>query len=86
MKIIIRKWGNSQGIRLSREIMDTVNFSEDDDLEIEIGDGVISLKKAHQRKTLIELFEGYTGGYPVISGSMENEEIDFGTPMGSEVW
>ena len=36
---IIRKWGNSQGIRLSKEILSQMNLNEDDTIGISIYDG-----------------------------------------------
>lgn len=40
---IIRRWGNSQGIRLSKEILSQMNLKEDDTIGISIYDGKMTV-------------------------------------------
>jgi len=76
----IQKWGNSQGIRLPKAILENVNMSEGDYVEIVIHDGVIIIKSvAGKRKTIYELFSDYEGDYTP-------DEIDWGEPEGDEIW
>ncbi len=76
----IQKWGNSQGIRLPRFILDAVQFSANEEVEIDVVDGKIVIKKAvEQRKSIKELFEGYEGEY-------SEKEVDWGNPTGNEIW
>jgi antitoxin MazE len=77
----IVKWGNSQGIRLPKMLLDSVNMSENDTIEITAKDNSLILKKAdnaHQ-KTIEELFEDFDGEYEPIN-------IDWGDPVEDEVW
>ena len=35
-KVAVRKWGNSQGIRLSKEIISRMGLKENDEVEINV--------------------------------------------------
>ena len=82
MKVIttIQKWGNSQGIRIPKIILDTVNWRENEKIILEVDDGKIIIEKAKEkRKNIKELFENYEGEYEPI-------DIDWGEPEGEEIW
>lgn len=80
MQATISKWGNSQGIRLSKETLESAGMKVDDILSVETRDNEIVLKKAAPKKrmSLKERFEGYDGPPP--------ETYDWGKPMGKEMW
>ena len=75
----IQKWGNSQGVRIPKMILDSVNWSENENVVIIVDNGKLVIEKAkeHKRKNIKELFESYKGDYEPI-------EIDFGEPKGLE--
>ncbi len=76
----IQKWGNSQGIRIPRYILDAVQFRTDETVEIDVTDGKIVIRKAAaKKKSIEELFEGFDGVY-------NEKELDWGPPVGKEVW
>ena len=76
----IQKWGNSQGVRLPKALLDDLNMSEGKEVEILKQDDIIIIKHAAQkRKSIQELFAGYEGDYAP-------EEIDWGEPVGGEIW
>ena len=75
----IQKWGNSQGIRIPKVILDSVQWKENEEVAMTAENGEIIIEKAKKRKTIVELFEGYKGDY-------QPEEIDWGSPRGDEVW
>ena len=80
MTTTIQKWGNSQGIRIPKIILDTVNWSEDEQIMIVVDNGKIVMEKAKsKRKNIKELFENYKEEY-------EPTEIDWGEPKGEEIW
>ena len=54
MQVQIKAWGNSQGIRLSREILNAAQVSIDDYLEVTVMDGKIILEKPRRHLTLAE--------------------------------
>lgn len=77
----IQKWGNSQGVRIPKIILDSVNWSEHENVVITVDNGKLVIEKAnvHKRKNIKELFESYNGDY-------EPTEIDWGEPKGEEIW
>ncbi|MEE0956014.1 MAG: AbrB/MazE/SpoVT family DNA-binding domain-containing protein [Eubacterium sp.] len=80
MQTQVKTWGNSQGIRISKEILQEAHISVDDILNIEVRDGAILLSKAFRHRTLEERAAEY-GGKLGLDG-----EFDFGEPTGREVW
>ena len=79
----VNKWGNSLGIRFPSEFVDFVQLKEKSLVEIKMeGDKLIitKLKEEMPRKTIQELFELYPADY------IEDQEIDWGNPVGGEVW
>ncbi len=80
MQIQIKKWGNSQGVRLSKDILEHAGIRTDDVLEVTASKGVIMLEKSFQHKTLEERAAEY-GGKLMLDG-----EFDWGEPVGREVW
>jgi antitoxin MazE len=82
MQTTIIKWGNSQGIRLPKHILDSVNLSDGDAVEVYVdGDNIVIKKycKVEEHKTIQELFAGYDNNY-------EPTEIKWGSPKGREIW
>jgi len=80
MLATIQKWGNSQGVRLPKVFLDELNMREGSEVEILKQDNIIIIKNAApRRKTIQELFAGYDDDYTP-------EEIDWGNPVGNEVW
>ncbi len=82
MQVKIQKWGNSQGIRIPKHVLESARLKEADSVEIMVEDENIIIRKAapdFKHKTIEELFEGYEGDYEPI-------EIDWGKPVGREIW
>ena len=85
---IIRKWGNSQGIRLSKEILSQMNLKEDDTIGISIYDGKMTIEKVNKSKYL-NLEERLEAFYkrPIEEIYVEStQEVDVGDPKGNEIW
>ena len=81
MTTTIQKWGNSQGVRIPKILLDTVNWSENEEIMIVAENGKLIIEKAqkNKRKNIKELFEDYKGDYEPI-------DIDWGKPKGAEIW
>ena len=77
--ITLEKWGNSQGIRLPKVLLDELGWSENDELSISKDEDKIIIQKHNKRKSIVELFDGYNGNY-------KSEEIDWGETKGKEIW
>ena len=87
-KTTIKKWGNSQGIRISKEVMTKMNLKEEDTIEINIYNGKMVIEKIDKPKysNLKERLEAFYKK-PIdeiyIDGT---QEVDIGTPQGEEIW
>ncbi|MBQ6090824.1 MAG: AbrB/MazE/SpoVT family DNA-binding domain-containing protein [Lachnospiraceae bacterium] len=77
-QVAIRSWGNSQGIRLSKEIMDIMGLKISDTLDIEVYHDEIILRKAFRHKTFEERMLEY---HNKISAC----DFDWGEPVGREL-
>ena len=84
----IRRWGNSQGIRLSKEILAQMKLKENDTVGINIYDGKMTVEKINKPKYL-NLTERLEAFYkrPIDEIYVEStQEVDVGDPVGNEIW
>lgn len=80
MTTTIQKWGNSQGVRIPKILLDTVKWSDNEQIMIVVDDGKLIIEKAkNKRKNIKELFADFKGEYEPI-------EVDWGNPEGEEIW
>ncbi len=80
MRSHIKRWGNSFGIRIPKSIMDDLELKDNEELEITMVNGTITLKPVKRKKfSLDALLNGVT---------RENihDEIETGSPQGKEAW
>ena len=77
-QVMIRPWGNSQGIRIPKSILEKLNISISDTLQLDVRDDAIVLKKAFKHKSFEERLAEYNGKISV-------EDFDWGEPMGKEL-
>jgi len=78
----IQKWGNSQGLRLGRQVLEDACISVGDDVDVTARDGMIVIAPARRIRGKVSLQE-------LVSRIPENyhsEETDWGKPLGKEVW
>ena len=75
---VIRSWGNSQGIRIPKGILDRLDLKTSDILDIRVENDAIVLKKAFVHKTFEERLAAYNGKISVC-------EFDWGEPRGREM-
>lgn len=80
MQTQVREWGNSQGIRLSKEILNTAGIELNEVLDVTVSNGVITLVKAFRHRTLEERTAEF-GGKLDLDG-----EYDWGESVGREAW
>ena len=80
MMTSIQKWGNSQGLRIPKILLESLKWAENEQIEMILGDGEITLRPVKaKRRSIQELFADYQGDY-------QPSEIDWGEPEGNEVW
>ncbi len=80
MQAKVKVWGNSQGVRLSKEVLQAANIAVDEVLDVKVSDGVISLVKPFRHRSLEERAAEF-GGKLNLDG-----EYDWGEPVGREAW
>ncbi|MBW3090014.1 hypothetical protein [Bifidobacterium miconisargentati] len=77
---ILDKWGNGQGVRLSKDTIKRAGLRVGDSLEINVENSVITLVPTKRRHIDIpdyrQLFKGYAGPTPAEDG--------FAAPAGGE--
>lgn len=84
----IRRWGNSQGIRLSKDLISRMNLKENDEVVISIDNGKMIIEKINKTKYL-NLKERLEAFYdkPIDDIFVDNsQEVDAGAPRGNELW
>ncbi|HEX9941055.1 MAG TPA: AbrB/MazE/SpoVT family DNA-binding domain-containing protein [Thermoanaerobaculia bacterium] len=78
----VQKWGNSQGLRLSKDLLS--------EAEIEVGDAVDVVVR--QGTLVVTPVRRVRGGHDLrelvsrIPKDYKPEEVDWGPPVGREVW
>lgn len=76
----VRKWGNSQGLRLAKQVLEDACISIGDEVEVIPRKGQILIKKvAKPRFDLAEMVSRMPKGY-------RTREESFGKPVGKEEW
>jgi antitoxin MazE len=80
MVTVVRKWGNSLGIRLPKTVAQEVEIDEGASVVIEARDGQIVITAAHKRRyCLSHLVRG-------ITPKNRHAAVDTGDPRGKEAW
>ena len=78
----IQKWGNSQGLRLAKNLLADAQLDIGDEVDINVKDGILLVtpaKRIRGRHNLKDLVSRIPGNY-------QAGEIDWGEPVGKEVW
>ena len=78
----VQKWGNSQGIRIPKNILKNTNIKigEEVDLVVQVGKIIIEpTNKIHGRYNIHDLVKNMPNGYVP-------EEENWGKPVGKETW
>jgi len=78
----IQKWGNSQGLRLARQVLEDAHIAVGDDVDVAARDGMIVIapvRRIRGKQSLQELVSRIPKNY-------KPGEVDWGEPAGREVW
>lgn len=74
----IRPWGNSQGVRLTKSMLEKANMALSDVLEAEISENVIILRKVPKHRSFKERLAEHDGKITIC-------DFDWGEPVGKEM-
>ena len=78
----VKTWGNSQGLRLNRQVLAEAHIAVGDEVDLRVLDGVIVVtpaKRVRGAGNLKELVARIPRGY-------KPTEVDWGRPGGREAW
>lgn len=78
----VQKWGNSQGLRLSKELLADVRIDVGDEVEVRVHDDSLVItptRRVRGGSSLERLVGSIPEGYVP-------ELLDWGSPTGREVW
>lgn len=78
----ITKWGNSQGLRVSKELLADAGIEVGEAVDVSVSDGtlvVVPARRVRGALDLRELLERVPEDYRA-------EELGWGPPAGGEVW
>jgi len=78
----IQKWGNSQGLRLAKNLLADAHIGVGDEVDITVKDGIIVVspaKRIRGRHNLEDLVARIPGNY-------QTSEVEWGEPVGKEAW
>jgi antitoxin MazE len=74
----VATWGNSLAVRLPRAVADEADVKDGDAVEVTVEHGAIVVRPAKKRYTIEELVADIRPD--------DRGEIDWGPPVGKEVW
>ena len=81
MEVQLKPWGNSQGIRLPKAVLNEAGFLPNDTLVVKAESGKIVLYRSFRHKSLEERAAAFNGNLNL------DGELDWrGDPVGNEVW
>jgi antitoxin MazE len=78
----VQKWGNSQGLRISKELLADADIEIGDPVDVVVDDGVLvvtPVRRVRGRLDLVQLVREIPADY-------RSGEADWGPPVGQEVW
>jgi antitoxin MazE len=78
----IAKWGNSQGLRVSKELLADAGIEVGDVVDVSVAEGTLVVVPARRVRGAIDLCELLAG----IPEGHRAEELDWGPPVGGEAW
>jgi antitoxin MazE len=80
VKAVVKKWGNSASVRIPAAVMQAAHLQLDEAVDVREEAGRVVIEPLRRKKyDLEELVKG-------ITRTNLHEEIDFGDPVGKEVW
>jgi antitoxin MazE len=80
MAVTLHRWGNSVGLRLPKPLLEMLGLKEGSEVDVTVEDDRLVIKPHRpQRLTLKDVLAGFT---PEDRAG----EVDWGAPVGKEVW
>jgi antitoxin MazE len=81
MEAILRKWGNSIGLRIPAGLMAELNLSENSTVDLRVEDGKLIMAPRQQRRKWKYSLDDLLAG---VTEENIHPETDWGIPVGDE--
>ncbi len=78
----IQKWGNSQGLRLAKNLLADAHLGVGDEVDIAVKDGIIIVSPAKRTRGRYRLKDLVAR----IPENYQTDEVAWGEPIGKEAW
>jgi len=78
----VQKWGNSQGLRLAKQVLEEACIAVGDDVEVTARDGMIVITPSKRIRGRLDLQELVSR----IPKNYKPGETGWGKPIGKEEW
>ena len=78
----IQKWGNSQGLRFPKHILQEAHIDIGDELNISVSNGKIIIEPINNIKNKYSISELISQ----MPNNYSSNELDWGKPVGKEEW
>lgn len=78
MNQYVKKWGNSLAVRIPAQLSASLGLKENDSIELRQEDGGVFIKKVEE-ESLDDLIDQ-------IKPDNLHDPIDWGPPVGKEIW
>jgi antitoxin MazE len=80
VRAMVKKWGNSASVRIPASVMQATRLEINEPVDVREESGRIVIEPVrHKEYNLPELLKG-------ITRANLHDEVDFGDPVGKEVW
>ena len=78
----VQSWGNSQGLRLNRQVLDEAHIAVGDEVDLSVREGVILVTPARRVRGTHDLDKLLAR----IPRDYKPDAVAWGKPVGREVW
>jgi len=82
MRTKVQKWGNSQGLRITKALLSDAQINVGDAVNISVKDGALIVtpaQRVRKKYNLKDLVSKIPKGH-------QTRETDWGEPVGKEIW
>ena len=79
MTTTVQKWGNSLGVRIPKNIVDTMGLSAGGGVSIVLKNGQMVIEPKNKLLDLKKAMKNY-------KPETYHKEVDWGKPIGNEIW
>jgi len=78
----VQRWGNSQGLRLAKQVLEQAHISVGDPVDVSTRDGLIVITPVRRVRGRLRLHDLVSR----IPKNYRPEEVKWGEPVGREDW